>query len=247
MRYHMKSNKCSSSRAAIAVRVGVTLILGATLAGCLSQREKSVKGWLVAEPSERHPIHVGSMPVSLNLAMPARGYGLSQRQGQDLRYFLRGYRAKTESLLVVAAPSGGANEVAVMRALGDIRRELKRAGISRHEVQFDAYSGSGSASAPIKVSYRTFVAQGPECGDWSDNLARDPKNLPYRNYGCAMQHNLAAMVANPRDLIEPRGMTPRDSQRRDVIMDKYVRGDTTVANKSKDERAKVSEVKGGGS
>jgi type IV pilus biogenesis protein CpaD/CtpE len=42
-------------------------------------------------------------------------------------------------------------------------------------------------------------------------------------------------------------MTPRDSQRRDVIMDKYVRGDTTVANKSKDERAKVSEVKGGGS
>ncbi len=62
-----------------------------------------------------------------------------------------------------------------------------------------------------------------------------------------MQHNLAAMVANPRDLIEPRGMTPRDSQRRDVIMDKYIRGDTTVANKSKDERAKVSEVKGGGS
>ena len=36
-------------------------------------------------------------------------------------------------------------------------------------------------------------------------------------------------------------------QRRDVIMNKYVRGDTTVADKSKDEKAKVSEVKGGGS
>ena len=62
-----------------------------------------------------------------------------------------------------------------------------------------------------------------------------------------MQHNLAAMVANLRDLIEPRGMTPRNSQRRDVIMDKYVRGETTIADKSKDEKAKVSEVKGGDS
>jgi len=247
MRNQMKRNTRSRSRNAAVLRVGAVLVLGATLAGCVSQRERSVKGWLVAEPSERHPIHVGSMPVSLNLAVPARGYGLTQRQSSDLRYFLRDYREKTEGLLVVAAPSGGVNEVAVMNALGDIRREFKRAGISRHEVQFDAYSGSGGASAPIKISYRTFVANGPECGDWSDNLARDPKNIPYRNYGCAAQKNLAAMIANPRDLIEPRGMTPRDSQRRDVIMDKYVRGDTTVANKSKDEKAKASDVKGGGS
>ena len=41
-------------------------------------------------------------------------------------------------------------------------------------------------------------------------------------------------------------MTPRSSQRRDVIMDKYVKGDTTVAKKSEDETAKVSDVKGGG-
>ena len=228
------------------LRVSVALVLGASLAGCVSQREKSVKGWLVAEPTERHPINVGSMPVSLNLAVPARGYGLTQRQRNDLRYFLRDYRHKNEGLLRIAAPSGGVNEVAVMHALGDVRREFRRAGISKHEVQFEAYSGSGGASGPIKVSYMTFVAIGPECGDWSDNLARDPKNLPYRNYGCAAQKNLAAMISNPRDLIEPRGMTPRDSQRRDVIMDKYVRGETTVANKSEDEKAKASEVKGGG-
>jgi pilus assembly protein CpaD len=187
------------------------------------------------------------MPVNLNLAVPVRGNGLTQRQSRDLRYFLRGYREKTEGLLEVAAPSGGVNEVAVMHALGDVRREFRRAGISRHEVQFNAYSGSGGASAPVKISYRTFVAHGPECGDWSDSLSRDPKNLPYRNFGCSAQKNLAAMVANPRDLVEPRGMTPRDSQRRDKIMNKYVKGDTTVAKKSKDEKAKASNVDGGGS
>jgi len=247
MRYQMKLST-RSQRATVAVlRVGIAVILGASLAGCVSQRERSVKGWLVGDPSERHPIKVGSMPVGLNFAVPASANGLTQRQGYDLRYFLRKYREKTEGPLRVAAPSGGANEIAVIHALGDIRREFKRAGISRHEVQFDAYSGSGRASAPIKISYTTFVARGPVCGDWSDNLARDPENQHYRNYGCATQKNLAAMIANPRDLIEPRGMTPRDSQRRDVIMDKYVRGDTTVANKSKDEKAQASDVKGGGS
>jgi pilus assembly protein CpaD len=247
MRYEMKLNSRTRHRAATVLRVGVALTLGATLAGCISQREKSVQGWLVAEPTEQHPITVGSTPVGLKLAVPARGYGLTQQQKNKLRYFLRGYRRKDEGPLRVAAPSGGINEVAVMHALGDVRREFRRAGISRRQVQFDAYSGSGGAAAPIKVSYRTFVARGPECGDWSDNLARDPKNIPYRNLGCATQKNLAAMIANPRDLIEPRGMTPRSSQRRDVIMDKYVKGDTTVAKKSDDEKAKVSEIQGGGS
>lgn len=246
MRNQMKLNARSRSRIAAVARVGIAVALGASLAACVAHREKSVKGWLVAEPSERHPIHVGSIPVSLDLAVPVRGYGLTQPQTHELRYFLRDYREKNEGPLVVAAPSGGVNEIAVMHALGDVRREFRRAGISKREVQFDAYSGSGSAAAPIKVSYRTFVANGPECGDWSDSLVRDPKNLPYRNFGCATQRNLAAMIVNPRDLVEPRGMTPRSSQRRDVIMDKYVKGDTTVSKKANDEKTKVSDVKGGG-
>ena len=178
--------------------------------------------------------------------MPGNSYGLTQRQKYEVRAFVRQYREKNEGPLTVSAPSGGPNEVAVMHALGDIRREFNRAGVNRNEVQFDAYTGVGTAAAPIRIAFRSYTAHGPECGDWSDNLARDPKNLPYRNMGCATQRNLAAMISNPRDLIEPRGMTPRDSQRRDVVIDKYVRGDTTVSKKSEEEKAKVSEVSGGG-
>jgi len=234
-------------RAMTALRVSAALLASATLVACNAHREKSVKGWLVADPTSRHPIIVGSTPVVLDIPVAAGSNGMAQNQGYELRHFLRRYKEKNEGPLTIAAPSGGANEIAVMHALGEVRRELTRAGVSRHEVQFQAYSGTGTATSPIKVSYNAFTARGPECGDWSDNLARDPKNIPYRNLGCATQHNLAAMVANPRDLVEPRGMTPRDSQRRDVIMDKYVKGDTTVAKKSSDEKAKVSDVSGGGS
>ncbi|MDA7949645.1 MAG: CpaD family pilus assembly protein [Hyphomicrobiaceae bacterium] len=243
-KYYHGSRTLSGNRA---LCVGTILFATVTLAACNTHREKGVKGWLVADPTARHPILVGSTPVVLDLPVARGSYGLAQNQGYELRHFLRSYKQKNEGPLTIAAPSGGSNEIAVMHALGEIKRELQRAGISRHEVHFAAYSGAGTAASPIKVSYNNFTARGPECGDWSDNLARDPKNIPYRNFGCATQRNLAAMISNPRDLVEPRGMTPRDSQRRDVIMDKYVKGDTTVAKKSNEEKAKVSEVSGGGS
>ncbi len=247
MRFQKTCNATPRARAGAAIlRVSAALLMSAALAACNAHREKSVKGWLVADPTARHPILVGSTPVALDLPVPRASAGLTRSQKMDLRHFLRQYKDKNEGPLIVGAPSGGSNEVAVMHALGDLRREFTRAGISRNQVQFDAYSGMGNAAAPIKVSYQNFAARGPECGDWSDNLARDPKNIPYRNLGCATQRNLAAMVANPRDFMEPRGMTPRDSQRRDVIMDKYVRGDSTVAQKAEDEKTKVSDVSGGG-
>jgi pilus assembly protein CpaD len=70
-----------------------------------------------------------------------------------------------------------------------------------------------------------YVADAPDCGDdWSQNLAANYQNTPYPDFGCASQRNLAVMVANPADLLGPRTMTPRDSDRRDVTYEKYVKG-----------------------
>ncbi|MFQ5626203.1 MAG: CpaD family pilus assembly protein [Methyloligellaceae bacterium] len=247
MRLHNKRNagpgKC---KGAAVLRAAAVLALSATLTACTAHREDSVKSWLVADPTARHPILVGSAPVSLDLAVPQGSNGLTRNQIYELRHFLHQYKENSERYLLVGAPSGGANEIAVMHAMGQLRREFTRAGISRGAVQFDAYTGGGAGSAPIKVSYNSLAVHAPECGDWSDSLVRDPKNIPYRNLGCATQRNLAAMVANPEDLIGPKGMTPRDSQRRDVIMDKYVKGDATISKKAEEEKAKVSEISGGG-
>jgi len=55
--------------------------------------------------------------------------------------------------------------------------------------------------------------------------------------GCAGQRNLAGMVANPADLLGPRTMTSRDSNRRDDMYAKYVKGAPLAA---KDEAATVA-------
>jgi len=43
----------------------------------------------------------------------------------------------------------------------------------------------------MRLSYLRYVAEGPECGRWTTNLAEDPRHLPYPNFG-AQQRKLAA-------------------------------------------------------
>ena len=55
-----------------------------------------------------------------------------------------------------------------------------------------------------------------------------------------MQANLAAMIEDPNDLLQPRDMDPRDSGRRDTVMDLYRRGQVTHATRDPDERVTIS-------
>ena len=106
-------------------------------------------------------------------------------------------------------------------------------------MSIEAIHGSAGEQPPIRISYLRYVAEGPECGRWPTNLAETEGNLMMPNLGCAQQKNFAAMVANPADLLGPRSMTPPSAERRDVIWEKYVKGESTIATKQEDEKVKV--------
>ena len=139
---------------------------------------------------------------------------------------------------MIAVPSGTPNESAAVRAVGDIRQLITAYGFSEANVAIEPYHDR-DAGAPVRLSYLRYVAEGPECGRWTSNLAEDPRNLPYPNFGCAQQRNLAAQIANPADLLGPRTMEPADAERRAVVFDKYRQGRSTGAEKSQDERIQV--------
>lgn len=57
------------------------------------------------------------------------------------------------------------------------------------------------ASGKVRVVVSRTSANVPGCPDWSDKLGNDLNSNTISNYGCAINSNLAVMVANPEDLV----------------------------------------------
>jgi pilus assembly protein CpaD len=93
------------------------------------------------------------------------------------------------------------------------------------EDAFEPYGGS--KQHPIKVVNGKAIAS--KCGDWSENIAETSDNEMAENHGCAVQSNIAAMAAQPRDLVRARKMTrgPADSR---VAAIKKVSGSSGAAD-----------------
>jgi len=104
------------------------------------------------------------------------------------------------------------------------------------------YPRNPRVSSPVIISYRRNAAIVHKCGDWPESSAKTYTNRPTWSFGCATQNNLAAMIDNPRDLIEPRRSTPADAQRRDTVFAKYRTGDVTTATRGASETGSVSNV-----
>jgi pilus assembly protein CpaD len=225
----------------VAARIVLLSLVGAALIGCREETGAHVAGWTLVDASQRHPILVSQQPATLTIRVPAGSQGLSAGQAAQVADFLARYRRidSGNSKLVIAVPSGSPNETAAMRAAANLREMIREFGFSESTVAMQPYGGGRDSSAPIRLAYLRYVAEAPECGHWPTNLAEEPRGLPYPNFGCAQQHNLAAQIANPSDLLGPRTMAPADAERRSVVMERYRQGKTTGAEKSAEEKSQV--------
>jgi len=192
------------------------------------------------DASYTHPISVQPDVPTLNVAATGQ---LNNEDRQAITTFAAAYKERGHGMLSVAVPSGSANSAVAMNVLVDVREMLAKSGIPAERVNFTPYRASGAAeNAPIILSYKQYVASVAPCGDWSDDLAYDPNNGTPKNFGCASQNNLAAMIADPADLVTPRDMTPSDAQRRGEVFAKYRKGEITATTRNDHDSAAVSEV-----
>jgi pilus assembly protein CpaD len=235
---HIFTSK-SSNIACIKLVAAAYMTVG--LMGCEMGAEERgrVAATTLLQPTERHPILVSQQPSTLSLRVPRGSSGLTAQQRSQLAQFFDKYRAidAGNSKIVVSVPSGSPNEVAAMRAVADMRDILSDSGFSDTSVSVEPYHNDAEPQPPVRVQYLRYIAEGPECGRWTDNLAESPQNLAYQNFGCAQQKNLASMIANPADLLGPRTMSPSSADRRAIILDKYTKGEITSAARSSDEKA----------
>lgn len=73
-------------------------------------------------------------------------------------------------------------------------------------IEEDAAIAVGDApQGSVRLIVRRASASVPGCPDWSDTAESNGVGSTSRNFGCGINANLAAMVANPEDLV--RGQT----------------------------------------
>jgi pilus assembly protein CpaD len=239
----LQGSRVLTRAARLALTLFAVLVVGTSAGGCLKGSPRFQAPFTLANPNERYPIAVKQGEATLDLAVYRGSSGLNPSQKAQLDAFLRDYKAQGVERLLIKAPSGGPNESAAMRAYDEVRAAMRRTAIKPSTVTIEPYFASYDPAAPLRLSYLQYVAEPPDCPDWSENIARDPQNMPWTNMGCATQRNLAMSVADPNDLVEPRGETPRAGERRDVVWDKYVKGEKpTISVRAPSEHANASEV-----
>lgn len=87
------------------------------------------------------------------------------------------------------------------------------------------------APGTVRVVVTRSTAQVPGCPDWSARLEVNYRNATSANYGCSVNGNMAAMVANKDDLVrgEP-GAGPESTQRSDKVIKQYREAPPSGAN-----------------
>jgi pilus assembly protein CpaD len=150
--------------------------------------------------------------------------------------------------VIIDLPTGTRNELAARNALHEVRAILAAAGVPASAIAVRPFRPADpSKLATVKLSYPTLVAEAGPCGLWpydlGPTLAREHnENIDYWNLGCASQRNLAAMVENKADLVQPRGEVPPYTGRRTTVLDKYHRGESTATVYPDRDQGKISDL-----
>jgi pilus assembly protein CpaD len=220
--------------------------LAAMLAGCYHSTVAQDNNYPV-DYRQRHPITLQNGVHSVDVFIGRSRGGLNPSQRADVVAFAQTWRRESTSGIAVDAPAGGPASRAVAASLREIYSILAASGVPRNVIYTRRHSARASSLAIIKLNYTMLTATAGPCGLWPKDIGPGGgdvyiQNQPYWNFGCATQRNLAAMVANPADLVQPRAEASAYEARRSVMIDKYRKGEFPSGTYTGYDQGKISDL-----
>jgi pilus assembly protein CpaD len=203
-------------------RLAGVAALAALLGACANVHHIEV-GAVPDDYRTNHPIIVSERETTMDVPVATGDRHLTMAARGAVRGYAQRYKARASGSVQIIVPHGSMNAGAASIVASDIRKELVKEGVPDNRIITAGYqAGYKGDAAPIRLSYFGIDASTGECGRWpEDILANGAENKHYANFGCATQNNLAAQIADPMDLIAPRGMTPIDAGRREQVLRDY--------------------------
>ena len=218
----------------------------------LIARRSFTEGWLrLAATMLAALLSIGLIAGSLQFTLRAQeavsGSDASEYARADVLAFAQQWRREATSGVIIDVPSSGPTAHAAADSMREVHSILNASGVPGKAVYVRGYRPPPSALASIKIRYTKLTAEAGPCGQWPHDIGpsmdgSDFSNRPYWNLGCATQRNMAAMVANPADLVQPRGESPAYEPRRSVAIDKYRTGTSPAGAYADYDKGKISDL-----
>jgi pilus assembly protein CpaD len=228
---------------------GVLAGLSVALAACNTSGDVVTTASVPDDYRLRHPIAIEESNRSIAIFVGQARGGLSATQRADVIGLAQIWVAEGTGAIIADVPVDTSNARAAQSAFREVKALLGAAGVPSRAITSRPYHPDDPRTlATIRLSYPRMAAVVGPCGVWPDDLGPSIENRgyfenkPYSNFGCAYQRNMAAMVANPSDLVQPRPETPAYTPRRSEAFEKYRKGDPTATTYPDAEKAKLSDT-----
>ena len=230
-------------------RLGTLAGLSVVLGACNYTTGEVVTASVPNDYRQRHPIAITETNRSVVIFVGQARGGLTVPQRSDVMGLARTWVSEGTGAIVADVPVDTANARAAAAAFREIQTLLAAGGVPSRAITLHHYHPDDIRTLPtIRLSYPKITAVAGPCGLWPEDLGpsiKDPgygENREYYNFGCANQRNLAAMIDNPSDLVQPRSETPAYTARRDAAFQKYRKGESTTTTYPEADKAKLSDT-----
>jgi pilus assembly protein CpaD len=225
--------------------VGLAVVLGA----CTHTDDAVTTASIPDDYRLRHPIAIQEADRSVVIFIGHARGGLSAEQRADVMGLAQTWLHEGTGAIIADLPVDTPNARAAADSLREIQSLLAAAGVPPRGLAVHRYHPEDPRQmATIRLNYPKISAVAGPCGLWPEDLGPSIKdksyfeNKSYYNFGCAYQRNMAAMVDNPSDLVQPRTETPAYTPRRTEAFEKYRKGSTTTTTYPEANTAKLSDT-----
>ena len=202
---------------ALLLTVAATSVLAACVSTGASDRQPLT-------PLSRYSLRVE--PGLDRIALAVHEDGLSANQQAALNDLAGRYMATGVGWIRVEGPSG--DDPAAARQAWAVRSHLQSAGLPAERIVVASYAAP-DPRAPVLAGFETVRAVIPNCAAEPRAMEGRFSNNSSMGLGCAINANLAAQIADPRDIVGHRPISPADSGRAAVVFDNYRKGEVTSA------------------
>lgn len=230
-------------------RMAGALVALAVVLGACTHTDEAVTASVPGDYRLRHPIAIQEADRSVVIFVGHARGGLSASQRADVMGLAQTWLHEGTGAISADLPVGTPNARAAADSLREIRSLLTAAGVPPRGIIVRQYHPEDPRQmATIRLNYPKISAVAGPCGLWPEDLGPSIKNksyfenTDYYNFGCAYQRNIAAMVDNPSDLVQPQTETAAYTARRTEGFEKYRKGNTTSTVYPEADKAKLSDT-----